>query len=263
MSFIPINHLQNIFGISSANFDKYPELWMKNIELFIPQTFDMISIISKYESNIIDMSEIEKLNVDNNIDSTILKSLFTKYGSDKSNAYYHYYANVLDKFKTQNIRLLEVGLGTNDPTLISTMGMGQYTCGSSLRSFRDYLPHSMIYGADVDKKCLFNEQNIRTFFVDQLNFPSFKELYTNCGNLPFDVIIDDGLHCTGANINTIIFALQHINRNGVIIIEDIPYTKMKAYQIIDYVLYNEKDKYRTTFITYSNVSGFMYIIEVL
>jgi hypothetical protein len=36
MSFMN-NHLQNIFGISSANFDKYPELWMKNIELFIPK----------------------------------------------------------------------------------------------------------------------------------------------------------------------------------------------------------------------------------
>ena len=121
MSFNHNNHLRNIFGISSANFDKYPELWMKNIELFIPQTFDVISVISKYKSNIIDMSEFEKLNANNNIDSNILKSLFTKYGSDKSNAYYHFYANVLDKFKTQNIRLLEVGLGTNDPTLISTM----------------------------------------------------------------------------------------------------------------------------------------------
>ena len=262
MSFIN-NHLQNIFGISSANYDKYPELWMKNIELFIPQTFDMISLISKYKSNIIDMSEFEKLNVDSNIYSNILKSLFTTYGSDKSNAYYHFYANVLDIFKNKNIRLLEIGLGTNDPTLISTMGVGHYLCGSSLRSFRDYLPHSMIYGADVDKNCLFNEQNIRTFFVDQLDFQSFDELYINCENLPFDVIIDDGLHCTGANINTIIFALQHINSNGVIIIEDIPYTNIKAYQIIDYVLQNEKDKYKTTFITYDNSSGFMYIIEVL
>lgn len=257
------NHLQNIFGISSANYVNYPELWMKNIELFIPQTFKMISLISKYESNIIDMSEIEKLNINCNIDSNILKSLFTKYRSDKSKYYYPFYANVLDKFKTQNIRLLEVGLGTNNPTLISTMGIGEYLCGSSLRSFRDYLPESMIYGADVDKNCLFHEQNINTFFVDQLDLQSFNGLYTNCGSVPFDVIIDDGLHCTGANINTIIFALQHINKNGVIIIEDIPYTKIEAYQIIDYILSNEKGKYKTTFITYNDVSGFMYIIEVL
>lgn len=123
--------------------------------------------------------------------------------------------------------MLEIGLGTNDPILISTMGTGVHLCGSSLRSFRDYLPHSIIYGADVDKNCLFKEQNINTFFVDQLDFPSFNELYINCGNLPFDVIIDDGLHCIGANINTIFFALQHINSNGVIIIEDIPYKKLK------------------------------------
>ena len=141
MSFIYNNHLQNVFGISSANFDKYPELWMKNIELFIPQTFNMISLISKYKSNIIDMSEFEKLNVDNNIDSNILKSLFTKYRSDKSNYYYPFYANVLDRFKLKNIRLLEVGLGTNDPTLISTMGIGDYLCGSSLRSFRHRQNH--------------------------------------------------------------------------------------------------------------------------
>ena len=25
------NHLQNIFDLSSANYDKYPNLWMKNI----------------------------------------------------------------------------------------------------------------------------------------------------------------------------------------------------------------------------------------
>jgi hypothetical protein len=27
-------HLQNIFGASSANYDKYPEIWLKNIEDF-------------------------------------------------------------------------------------------------------------------------------------------------------------------------------------------------------------------------------------
>jgi hypothetical protein len=29
------NHIQNIFGCSSANYNKYPEIWIKNIELFI------------------------------------------------------------------------------------------------------------------------------------------------------------------------------------------------------------------------------------
>jgi hypothetical protein len=258
------NHLQNIFGLSSANFHKYPELWMKNIELFIPQIYQLISLNSNYKSNIIDIIEIENMNVKNSIDSKIIQSYFQKYGSDKYETYFPLYAFILNKFKEESIRLLEIGLGTNDPTLVSTMGIGTYSCGGSLRSFRDYLPKSMIYGADVDKNCLFNESNINTFFVDQLNINTFDELYTMCGNKKFDVIIDDGLHSIGANLNTIIFALQNINSNGVIIIEDILYTKIQAYQIIDYILHNnEKNKYKTTFITYKNKSVFLYIIELL
>ena len=38
------NHIQNIFGLSSLNFHNFPNLWMKNIELFIPQIFDLITM---------------------------------------------------------------------------------------------------------------------------------------------------------------------------------------------------------------------------
>jgi hypothetical protein len=258
------NHLQNIFGLSSANYDKYPNLWMKNIELFIPQLFELISINTNYKSYIIDMNDIILQNKECNIDAKIIQSLFYKYGSDKASNYFEFYAFILNKFKDNNIRLLEVGLGTNDPTLISTMGNGTYKCGGSLRTFREYLPHSFIYGADVDKNCLFNEQNINTFFVDQLNIGTFDNLYQMCGNKKFDVIIDDGLHCISANLNTIIFALQNINNKGVIIIEDIPIDRIKAYKTIDYILHNSnKNNYKSSFITYNNVSGFLYIIEVL
>jgi hypothetical protein len=250
-------HIQNIFGCSSANFDKYPELWMQNIELYIPQVFNFIELTSNYKSNIIQMDDIIYS------DST-LKSLFKSYGSDKDNFYYPLYTNILDKRrKIENLRLLEIGLGTNDPTIISTMGnSGIHNCGGSLRSFRDYLPNSKIFGGDVDKKCLFKEDNIDTFFVDQLELETFDNLYKNCGNLNFDIIIDDGLHSIGANLNTLIFALKSINSNGVIIIEDIPTTKIKAYQIVDYILTNS-NKYKTSFITYNNNNGFIYLIETL
>ena len=42
------NHLQNMFGCSSANFDKYPEIWMSNIELFLPQLRKFIKTDIKY-----------------------------------------------------------------------------------------------------------------------------------------------------------------------------------------------------------------------
>ena len=51
----------------------------------------------------------------------------------------------------ENINILEIGLGTNNPILVSTMGSNGRP-GASLYSFREYLPKSNIYGADVDKK---------------------------------------------------------------------------------------------------------------
>ena len=250
-------HIQTIFGCSSANFDKYPELWMKNIELYIPQIFYIIELNSDYKSKMIEMNKLS-------YNDLTIKELFKTYGSDKYNSYYPLYSHILDKYKNkENLRLLEIGIGTNDPTLISTMGNnGMYTCGGSLRAFRDYLPNAQIFGGDVDKKCLFSERNINTYFVDQLEINTFDELYKSCGNSKFDIIIDDGLHSIGANLNTLIFALKNINDNGVIIIEDIPIFKIKGYQIIDYVLVNT-NKYRTSFILYNNASAFIYLIEVI
>lgn len=255
MSYFIDEHIQNIFGCSSANFHKYPELWMKNIELYIPQIFDIISLYSDYNSNMLNMTDF-------NVTDYKLKNLFDSYGSDKGDAYFPLYTCLLEKYKNiDSIRLLEVGLGTNDPNLISTMGnSGIHKCGGSLRAFRDYLPNAFIYGADIDRNCLFNENNITTFFVDQLNISTFDDLNNNCGNSNFDIIIDDGLHSIGANLNTLIFALKNINKNGVIIIEDIPISKMKGYQIVDFIL---NKKFKTSFVLYKNNSGFIYLIEVV
>ena len=230
---------------------------MKNIELFIPQIFDLIMLLnSNFASNVFHMYQID---FDNDLS---LKSKFDFYGSDKGNMYYPFYTKILNKIKNNNIRLLEIGLGTNNPNLISTMGNdGLYSCGGSLRAFRDYLPNAAIYGADIDKESLFNESRISTFFVDQLNMDTFETLYKNCGNLFFDVIIDDGLHSIGANLNTILFSLKYINRNGIIIIEDIPIEKIKGYQIVDFILQKEEN-YKTHFVQYNN-NGFLYVIERL
>jgi len=40
--------------------------------------------------------------------------------------------------------------------------------------------------------------------------------------------------------------VKSINKNGVIIIEDIPISKIKGYQIVDFIL-NDDTKYKTSF----------------
>jgi len=52
-----------------------------------------------------------------------------------------------------------------------------YKPGSSLRVWKDYFKNAEIYGADLDKTILFNnEDKIHTFYVDQLDSGSIKKM---------------------------------------------------------------------------------------
>ena len=47
--------------------------------------------------------------------------------------------------------------------------------GGSLKALRDYFPNKFIYGADVDKEVLFDDNRIKCFYLDQLNYKTFQE----------------------------------------------------------------------------------------
>lgn len=253
--------LQNIFGCSSANYDKYPDIWLKNIDKFIPFLNILISN-SEINNN---LNPVTKIDISSfSMDNVSLKDKLSFYKSDKGedNGYWPIYTTLLEKYADKNIRLLEIGLGTNDPNLISTMGNNKkYECGSSLRAFRDYLPNANIFGGDVDINCLFNEERIKTCYVDQLEYETFQSLNTTFGNKKFDFIIDDGLHSITANLGTLIFAIQNINTNGTIVIEDIPVYKQPAYELFDKIIKSNYDIKKSYFITYKSNTGFVYVIE--
>ncbi len=63
--------------------------------------------------------------------------------------------------------------------------------GASLRAFRDYLPKATIIGADIDKRILFQDGRIQTYFVDQTDLRSLESLGENIPDF-VDLIIDDG-----------------------------------------------------------------------
>ena len=151
-------------------------------------------------------------------DSQDLADLFNKHGSDKSckHNYHLVYAFLLRRDEQLNI--LEIGLGTNNPRVPSTMGVTGKP-GAAERAFRDWAPNARIYGADVDREILFTEERIQTFFVDQTKPETLKELVSKLPRL--DLVIDDGLHTPRANLNTINFALPLLKENGAVVIEDI------------------------------------------
>lgn len=163
-----------------------------------------------------------------------LRELFNTTGSDKSTHHdYHYvYAPMLAS--PANVRnILEIGLGTNNTDVASHMGESGKP-GASLRAFRDFLPNAQIYGADVDKRILFQEDRIHTFFVDQTDIQSFGELARL--NAMFDLIIDDGLHSPNANIAVLLFGLRKIIPGGWLVVEDIDQAARPVWQVFSSLL---------------------------
>jgi len=172
-----------------------------------------------------------------------LADLFNEYGSDKSTAHdYHLLYGALLADSTENeLDILEIGLGTNNTRILANMG-NQGKPGASLRAFRDYLPNSHIFGADIDRKILFSEERIKTFPVDQLDSQSFDDLSRNLGERKFDLIIDDGLHVPNANLNTLLFGLRLLKNDGCMVVEDISNESLSIWKIASVIL---SERYQT------------------
>lgn len=243
--------LKNNFSASSANDSDFKDTWILSASLFIPQ---INQLIINFQPSIQDINKFE------NKESKILGELFKKYGSDKSSThnYFIFYSYILNTLGIKNkLNVLEIGLGTNNPNLVSTMGSSGMP-GASLRAFRDYLPNSNIYGADIDKDILFSENRINTCYVDQLKYSSFDDIKNNFGNIKYDLIIDDGLHSIGANLNTLIFSLNNINNGGYIIIEDIAEIFLENWRIVDFIL-SKNNNFKTTLIKAKQ--SYLYVIK--
>jgi hypothetical protein len=160
-----------------------------------------------------------------------LRELFNKYGSDKSHTHhYEYVYGSILKNPAAVSSILEIGLGTNNPDVVSHMGVAGRP-GASLRAFRDFLPNATIYGADLDTRILFQEDRIKTFFVDQTDPASFEALGKEIGEY-LDLIIDDGLHSPNANLAVLLFALKKLKPGGRFVAEDIPDRALPVWQVV-------------------------------
>jgi hypothetical protein len=167
-----------------------------------------------------------------------------KYGSDKG-TYHGYtiiYEQILNKKRNKTEIVLEIGIGTNDPELLSSMGSNGNP-GASLRAWRDYNPKATVYGLDIDKNILFSEQSIRTEFVDQLRLNTFAPIKKQI-NKPIDLVVIDGLHTPRADFNSLVELLPKLNNNGDFFIEDVGDLAMKLFWPPIFALLRKK--YRVT-----------------
>jgi hypothetical protein len=146
------------------------------------------------------------------------------YGSDKGCFRHNYtmvYESLFRELMNQRLRIFELGLGTNNEGISSTMG----SCGSpgaSLRGWRKLFPNALVFGADIDRGVLFEEERIKTFYCDQLDQTAIKELWEHEELRDgMDIVIEDGLHTLEANISFLDGSLKHVRPGGYYVIEDI------------------------------------------
>lgn len=166
-------------------------------------------------------AQLERVNVN---DPTELCRIMTRHGSDKgtgrhnyTRVYHHLFANLTNR----RVNLFELGIGTNNPNLVSSMGVAGKP-GASLRGWADFFRSGQIFGADVDRDILFNGDRIKTFYCDQLKRSAIKEMWANPPlKEEFDIVIEDGLHTFEANVSFLENSLHKVRKGGYYIVEDV------------------------------------------
>jgi hypothetical protein len=149
--------------------------------------------------------------------------VMTKHGSDKGRAhnYTTVYSALFQGRWDQPLRLLELGLGSNNPDVPSNMGIFGVP-GASHRGWRELFRNALLYGADVDRGILFQEDRIKTFYCDQSDQSSILELWSHPELRDgVDIIIEDGLHTFEANVSFLEGSLDRLSPGGIYITEDI------------------------------------------
>jgi hypothetical protein len=166
------------------------------------------------------------------LDEQFLNELCDKYGSDKGTCkdqtgvaypfhnYTKVYAEIFNPIRNDSLNIFECGLGTNNVNIPSNMGADGKP-GASLRMWRDYFLNSNIYGADIDKDILFEEDRIKTGYINQLKKSTVDNFFKLFDNFTPDIIIDDGLHTFEAAVGLYNSTFERLKNGGIYIIEDI------------------------------------------
>ena len=140
-----------------------------------------------------------------------LNDLFFEHDSkrvDKWEQYLGMYQSELATFVERGapVRLLEIGVQN----------------GGSLELWSKYLPAgSVVRGIDIDEKVgklTFEGADIVAFVGDATDGSTVERLF---GNARFDIIIDDGSHCSSDVIASFRLLYPHLSHGGKYIIEDL------------------------------------------
>jgi O-methyltransferase len=154
-----------------------------------------------------------------NKDETKLCKIMKRNGSQRDvHNYTQLYDFLFNEYTNVFTNIFELGISTARYDMVYTN-----ISAPSLISWTEYFPNSFIYAADKDKNVLIQDDNIKSFYVDQRDKLSVINLADNLLKdvNGFDLIIDDGDHTFESNVNFLENFYHKLNKNGYYIIEDV------------------------------------------
>ena len=136
-----------------------------------------------------------------------LLNFFNENDKKDLNKWLHYfdiYEENFYKYKNKKITILEIGIFK----------------GGSLRMWKNYFsPDSLIVGIDINPACKkFEKDNIKTYIGDQTDVNFLNSVIKDIGKP--DIIIDDGGHTSNQQIISFNYLFNHLNDQGIYLIED-------------------------------------------
>lgn len=119
--------------------------------------------------------------------------------------YFDVYDRHFDKYRNQEIVILEIGVAQ----------------GGSLQMWKHYFgDKAIIYGIDIDPYCkTFEEENVHILIGSQSDRKFLREVRTTIPKV--DILIDDGGHTMKQQIVTFEELFPHVKENGVYLCEDL------------------------------------------
>lgn len=146
-----------------------------------------------------------------------LDKLGRKFGTDKNSKAHDYlrkYEFFLNKWKSEKINVLELGVFE----------------GGSLNMWGEYFSNATIYGVDITEKCTQFEGGNRKVLIQDLADENGLE---DLGKIHPSIIIDDASHFWSHQIKALYHLLPHLQKGGVYILEDLG-TSFSSYRNMNY-----------------------------
>lgn len=140
-----------------------------------------------------------------------LVELAIRYGTDKWNSHWYmrHYQRHFSHLRRKRIKLLEIGVGG-----YASPNQG----GASLRMWKAYFPHAVIYGIDIYDKKAFEEDRIMIYEGRQDDPALLEKVAREAGGL--DIVIDDGSHINAHVIKSFQLLFPLLNDGAIYVVED-------------------------------------------